>query len=51
MGFTYEHDLHHRSRRLWSWRDQWGNETQWNIYLGKQLASADPDELWALLTA
>lgn len=51
MGFTYEHDLHHRSRRLWSWRDQWGNETQWNIYLGKQLASADPDKLWALLTA
>lgn len=51
MGFTYEHDLHHRSRRLWSWRDQWGNEAHWNIYLGKQLAATDPDQLWALLTA
>ncbi len=51
MGFTYEHDLHHRSRRLWSWRDEWGNEAQWNIYLGKQLAATDPDELWQLLTA
>ena len=50
MGFTYEHDLHHRSRRLWSWRDQWGNEAQWNIVLGKQLAATDPDQLWALLT-
>lgn len=51
MGFTYEHDLHHRSRRLWSWRDQWGNEAQWNIYLGKQLAAIDPDQLWQMLTA
>lgn len=51
MGFTYEHDLHHRSRRLWSWRDQWGNEAQWNIILGNQLAATDPDQLWALLTA
>ncbi|RLA43018.1 MAG: acyl-CoA dehydrogenase, partial [Gammaproteobacteria bacterium] len=24
MGFTYEHRLHHLTRRLWSWRDEYG---------------------------
>ena len=25
MGFTHEHRLHHFTRRLWAWRDEWGN--------------------------
>ena len=27
MGFTYEHSLHHSTRRLWAWREEFGNET------------------------
>ncbi|MCF8565544.1 hypothetical protein LLE49_12535 [Alicyclobacillus tolerans] len=29
MGFTEEYPLHHLSRRLWSWRQEFGNETVW----------------------
>ena len=29
MGFTQEHRLHHYTKRLWSWRDEWGNEFEW----------------------
>ena len=29
MGFTYEHSLHHATRRLWSWREEFGNEAHW----------------------
>ena len=24
MGYTYEHQLHHFTRRLWAWRDEYG---------------------------
>ncbi len=30
IGFTYEHTLHHSTRRLWSWRDEFGTETDWD---------------------
>ena len=26
IGFTQEHQLHYLTRRLWSWRDEFGNE-------------------------
>ena len=29
MGFTYEHSLHHATRRLWAWREEFGNEAHW----------------------
>ena len=29
MGFTYEHSLHHATRRLWAWREEFGNEAVW----------------------
>ena len=29
MGFTYEHSLHHFTRRLWAWREEFGNESFW----------------------
>ena len=40
MGFTYEHELHHVTRRLWSWRDEFGGETYWQQQLGYALARA-----------
>ncbi len=50
MGFTYEHRLHHRTRRLWAWRDQYGSETYWQSRFGRQLCAAGADALWDELT-
>ncbi len=50
MGFTYEHSLHHRTRRLWVWRDEFGNEAEWSIRLGEMVAKRGADDLWAFVT-
>jgi acyl-CoA dehydrogenase len=51
IGFTYEHRLHFFTKRLWSWRDEFGNEAAWNLLLGQHLAQAGADRLWPELTA
>jgi len=50
IGFTYEHMLHHATRRLWSWRDEFGNDTYWSETIGQQLINAGPDRYWASIT-
>jgi acyl-CoA dehydrogenase len=50
MGFTYEHSLHHATRRLWSWREEFGNETVWATRLGHMVATAGADHLWPFIT-
>jgi hypothetical protein len=49
MGFTHEHQLHHFTRRLWAWRDEWGSESYWQRRLGEWLSKQGPDKLWASL--
>jgi alkylation response protein AidB-like acyl-CoA dehydrogenase len=51
MGFTREHNLHYSTRRLWSWRDEFGNETYWQSRLGREIAARGADALWPMLTA
>ena len=51
MGFTQEYPLHHATRRLWSWRDEYGSETHWAHRVGEQLVNLGADELWPWLTA
>src|ERR1700747_1084297 len=51
MGFTYEHSLHHATRRLWSWREEFGNEAVWAARLGKMVTRYGADELWPFITA
>lgn len=51
MGFTQEYSLHHATRRLWSWRDEAGNEATWAQRFGRRLAAAGADALWPLTTA
>jgi acyl-CoA dehydrogenase len=51
MGFTYEHTLHHSTRRLWEWREEFGNETLWAERLGHLVAARGADELWPFVTA
>ena len=50
MGFTYEHTLHHATRRLWSWREEFGNETVWATRLGRMVAARGADRLWPFIT-
>ena len=51
MGFTYEHSLHHVTRRLWSWRDEFGTDVVWARRLGEEVLSWGADELWPRITA
>ena len=51
IGFTIEHILHRYSRRLWSWRDDFGSESDWAVRLGTMIAAKGGDELWPTLTA
>jgi acyl-CoA dehydrogenase len=46
MGFTHEHQLHHFTRRVWAWRDEYGNEAYWQQRLGRQLAALGADQVW-----
>ena len=50
MGFTYEHSLHQSTRRLWAWREEFGNEAQWAGRLGRMIAARGADELWPFVT-
>lgn len=51
IGFTQDYDLHHATRRLWSWRDEFGNEAEWNAILGRAALQAGADALWPTLAA
>jgi alkylation response protein AidB-like acyl-CoA dehydrogenase len=51
IGFTQEHILHRFTGRLWSWRDEFGDEAEWSLALGTQAVEAGPDGLWPLVTA
>ena len=50
IGFTYEHSLHFATRRLWSWRAEFGSESQWAQALGRVVARQGAERLWADLT-
>lgn len=50
IGFTQEHRLHHLTRRLWSWREEYGSEEHWSGELGRLVIEAGADELWPLVT-
>ncbi|HEV8625708.1 MAG TPA: acyl-CoA dehydrogenase family protein [Acidimicrobiia bacterium] len=48
IGMTREHELHRFTRRLWSWRDEFGTEHRWAAELGRAVA-ATPGDAWAAL--
>jgi acyl-CoA dehydrogenase len=50
IGFTYEHSLHYFTKRLWAWRDEYGDEGKWSLMVGRHVASAGADRLWAEIT-
>jgi acyl-CoA dehydrogenase len=51
MGFTQEHALHRFTTRLWSWREEFGDETYWWGWLGRAAARQGGDGLWPFITA
>ena len=51
IGFTLEHDLQFFTKRLYAWRDEFGNEAEWNLLYGKSLAARGADGLWPAITA
>jgi acyl-CoA dehydrogenase len=51
IGFTHEHSLQRLTRRLWSWRDEFGAESHWSRELGKAVMAADAEALWPAITA
>jgi acyl-CoA dehydrogenase len=51
IGFTQEHVLHRFTRRLWAWRDDFGNESVWAVKLGQLVAAKGADALWPMLAA
>lgn len=50
IGFTREHRLHHLTRRLWSWREEFGSDEEWALDLGRELSSYGPEQLWTTVT-
>lgn len=51
IGLTYEHALHYVTRRLWSWRAEFGSERAWALRVGQSVAGASADALWSQLTS
>lgn len=49
MGFTQEHPLHYCTRRLWSWRDEFGGESYWQTRIGEAVCAAGGEALWTRL--
>jgi acyl-CoA dehydrogenase len=46
MGFTHEHQLHHFTRRLLAWRDEYGRENYWQQRIGRRVAAGGADAMW-----
>ena len=50
IGFTEEHDLHRYTKALWAWREECGNEGEWNARLGALVAARGGAALWPDIT-
>lgn len=51
MGVTREHPLHLATRRLWSWREEFGGARHWARLLGERMLRLGPDGVWDWITA
>ncbi len=50
IGFTHEYPLQLSTRRLWSWRDEYGSEAMWSAQLGAYFMRPIMNDLWENLT-
>lgn len=49
MGVTREYRLHQLTRRLWSWRHEWGTTREWRRRLGRSALTRGADDLFTLV--
>ena len=49
MGYTMAHTLNHCTRRLWCWRDEYGNEKAWQLLVGRKFLGEGVN-LWSEIT-
>jgi acyl-CoA dehydrogenase len=49
IGYTAEHRLGDHTKRLWSWRQEFGNELYWRRRIVGLIDNAS-GQLWPLLT-
>lgn len=49
MGVTREYRLHQLTRRLWSWRHEWGTTREWRRRLGTSALARGADDLFTLV--
>ncbi|WP_170984251.1 acyl-CoA dehydrogenase family protein [Rhodoligotrophos defluvii] len=46
IGLTHEYGLQLFTRRLWSWREEFGSEAYWADQLGDRLVASGAERLW-----
>lgn len=51
IGFTHEHDLHFFTRRMWSWRTEFGSAAYWSQRLGELTLAHGSAGIWRKITA
>jgi acyl-CoA dehydrogenase len=51
IGFTKEYALQLSTRRLWSWREEFGPDPEWAARVGSYACANGADNLWEMLTA
>jgi acyl-CoA dehydrogenase len=51
IGFTREYPLNHLTRRLLSWRSEFGGQRYWNAWLGQRAMDMAGGGFWENLTA
>ncbi len=51
IGFTKEYALQLSTRRLWSWREEFGSDPEWAARVGHYFCAKGADALWPTLTA
>ena len=51
IGFTLEYPLHWSTRRLMSWRTEFGSDRHWAIVLGRRMLHLGADGFWPYITA
>jgi acyl-CoA dehydrogenase len=51
IGFTREYALQLSTRRLWSWREEFGPDPEWAAAVGQAACADGADGLWEMITA
>jgi acyl-CoA dehydrogenase len=50
IGYTKEYSLQLATRRLWSWREEFGSDPEWAAKVGSYFCAKGGDDLWTILT-